>query len=115
MIFLNDILMNMAENNETLCDQKIMKNKLQFVISKLIDAILTTLYQQLITKRLKINSKYSENFYDMDVYHKLISIVDNDQIYFEDLYKSSFRVIFDIDMISDKIKMNLLNILMKSM
>ena len=104
VIFLNDILMNMAENNETLYDEKIMKNKLQFVISKLIDVILTTLYQQLFTKRLRINSKYLENFYDMDLYHKLISIVDNDQLYFKDLYKSSFRAIFDIDMISDKDK-----------
>ena len=94
----------MAENNETLCDRKIMKNKLQFVISKLINVILTTLYQQLITKKLKLNSNYLENFYDMDVHQKLVSIIDNDQIYFKDLYKSSFRAIFDIDMISDKDK-----------
>ena len=104
VIFLNDILINMAENNETLCDRKIMKNKLQFVISKLINVILTTLYQQLITKKLKLNSNYLENFYDMDVHQKLVTIIDNDQIYFKDLYKSSFRAIFDIDMISDKDK-----------
>ena len=104
VIFLNDILINIAENDETLFDRKIIKNKLQFVISKLIDVILTNIHQQLMNKKLKINSNYIENFYDLEIYHKSVNIIDNDQNYFKDLYKSSFRAIFDIDMVSTKDK-----------
>ena len=104
MIFLNDILVNIAANDETLFDKKIIKNKLQFVISKLIDVILTNIHQQLMDKKLKINSNYIENFYDLEVYHKSVNIIDNDQNYFKDLYKSSFRAIFDLDMVSNNDK-----------